>query len=179
MSFWKLEESRLVQVRSNVSVANAESVIVNSDAVPSGKVWVVTGFGYMPDAAETQVITIEKYSTSSGIYCAVLNPVSLALNPAHATFIEQGMEYFLFPNEQIVVRRGGHTVGSIMQAWMQIIEIDQPLYTYEEPQEVKRQKIALSSIRRVMGGGGRPGSMVGSAGRGGSGGGSRGGAEPV
>jgi len=81
----------------------------------------------------------------------IFNPVSLNLNPAYATFIEQGMEYLLFPGEYIVARRVTHTAGSRMMAKIQIIEIDQPLYTYNEPQVVKRQVRALSTIRSMIG----------------------------
>lgn len=175
MAFWKLEEARLVQVRSNASAADAEYVVVGTPGVPEGKVWIVTGFGYYPSVAETQTIQIEKVGRSGNNF-AVLNPVSLALNPACATFIEQGMEYTLFPGEYIRVRRGGHTAGSNMVCYMQLVEIDLPIYTYDEPQEVKRQSRALSSIRSRLAaassrGGTAPGSAPGSpvGGRGGGG----------
>jgi len=150
-ALWKLEESRLVQSRNISSAANAEILGFGSYPVPLGKIWVVLGFAYAPSVAETQ--TISFYKTNGVISFGLLNPISVALNPHLATFIEQGMEYTLYPGEYIICLRGGHTAGSTMAAYMQFVEIDQPLYTYEEPQLVKRQQRALSSIRTALGGG--------------------------
>lgn len=155
---YKLEETRLVQERSNASAVNADSVLLGYPGVPAGKLWVVLACSYMPDVAETQVITFQKLN-ATGTAFSLLNPVSLALNPARATFIEQGMEYLLLPTEYIRIYRGAHTAGSSMSAYMQIVEIDQPLYTYDEPQVVKRQEKAVSSIRQRLGGG--RGSLIG------------------
>lgn len=151
---WNLAEARLVQQRFTASAANGETITFS--AVPAGKIWCVIGFGYYPDVAETQTIAISKV-TATGVLLGILNPVALNLNPARATFIEQGMEYFLLPGEYIRVDRLAHTVGSIMNAYVQFIEIDLPLYTYDEPQIVKRQDRALSSIRQRLGGGMAPG----------------------
>lgn len=170
-AFWKLEESRLVQQRGVSSAVNAD--LVDAATVPAGKIWVVTGAGYMPDAAETQIISFYKMGASGSAFC-IFNPLSIALNPAMATFIEQGMEYTLFPGEYLRVRRAAHTAGSTMGFSFQFIEIDQPLYTYEEPQIIKRQARALSSIRTALGGGGGRGSSPPVGGRGGRGGGSSG-----
>jgi len=149
---WRLEESRLVQERSAASAADAD-VLTMTGVVPAGRLWVITGVAYIPDVAETQVISFYKV-TSSGAPISLLNPISLALNPARATFIEQGMEYLLFPGEYLQVRRQAHTAGSVMSTTVQIIEIDQPLYTYDEPQVVRRQQRAISSMRSALGGGG-------------------------
>ena len=150
---WKLEEARLVQYRIAVSAANADLLQVTSGC-PDGKVWIVTGFGYQPSVAETQVIAFEKTSSKGNF--ALLNPLSMTLNPAFATFIEQGLECMLLPGEAIITRRGNHTAASTMSVLMQFIEIDLPLYTYEDPLIVKRQARALSSLRSRMGGGGSP-----------------------
>jgi hypothetical protein len=152
-------------------------VTVGYPGPPAGKIWIVTGFGYLPSVAETQIISMEKIC-GSGSGFALLNPVSLALYPAKATFVEQGMEYTLFPNEYITVRRGTHTAGSSMTGVMQMVEIDQPLYTYDEPQVVKRQQRAVSSIRTALGGAAGRGSGAGTAPTGGRPGGG-GGALPV
>lgn len=150
---WKLEESRLVQQRTATSAANADSLNLGNPGVPAGKLWVVNAVGYYPSVAETQVISFEKYNGNFGSYFGLLNPVSMNLNPAQGTFIEQGMEYLLFPSEYLLIRRVTHTAGSSMTAYMQFIEIDQPLYTYDEPQIVQRQARAISSIRTRLGGG--------------------------
>jgi len=162
MSFWKLEDSRLVQIRSAVSAANDLVLAVGGPGVPQGKIWVITGFGYRPSVAETQVVSFEKYNTPLNMFFAINNPVSMNLNPAWASFIEQGMEYMLFPGEYIICRRVAATAASTISANMQFIEIDQPLYTYEEPQIVHKQKRALSTIRSMMGGGSGGGSGPGS-----------------
>jgi len=148
---WNLSESRLVQVKAATSAANAESLGVGYPGPPDGKIWVVTACGYKPSVQETEVVEFHKTDGATGYYFALLNPVSLNLNPALATFIEQGMEYLLFPHEYICVKRAGHTEGSTMEAHFQFIEIDQPLYTYDEPQVVKRQMRAISSIRQAIG----------------------------
>lgn len=160
--FWKLEEARLVQERSSGSAADADTMTL-LPVVPAGKVYVILGMGYIPSVAETQVISFYKVTPAGSPLC-LLNPVSLALNPARATFLEQGMELFLLPGEYILVRRGTHTAGSSMSATMQFIEIDLPLYTYDEPQVVKRQARAISTLRSRLGGGtGGPGISPGSS----------------
>lgn len=166
-----LAEVRLVQERLVTSAANAEQL--NLTPVPAGKVWIITGAGYSPDVSETRVINWEKITASGATY-GLLNPISQALFPARSTFIEQGMLVYLFPGEYIVCRRDDHTLGSVMNIWLQFVEIDLPLYHYEEPQVVLRQTKAISTIRQQLGGGaGRgslgPGPSPGSRGSGGSG----------
>jgi hypothetical protein len=162
--FWKPEESRLIQSRTVVTAANADVLGFNGFPVPLGKIWVVIAFGYYPSVAETQVINFVKSNAGGQLY-GLLNPGSMALNPAIGTFIEQGMEYNLFPSEFIAIYRGTHTAGSTMNATMEFIEVDQPLYTYDEPQVVKRQVKARGDFfRRIgagpAGGGGGGGPMV-------------------
>ena len=161
--FWKLEEARYVQERSNTSAADSEFIVLGFPGVPRGKIWIVIAAMYRPSVAETQNCSWTKW-TASGPF-ALLNPISVALNPQTFTFLEQGMECILFPGEYLVVRRASHTAGSSMSASMQFIEIDLPLYSYEEPQIVKRHVSALSSIRtRLAGGRGGGGGTVPSEG---------------
>lgn len=150
---WRLEEARLVQNRTSVSAANADSI--GMAAVPAGKVWCVLACSYYPSATETQVVSFQKVWPGIGVY-GLLNPVSMALIGAGAgavaTPIEQGMELFLLPGEYIQATRATHTAGSTMTINIQFVEIDMPLYTYDEPQEVKRNQRGISSImRRVAG----------------------------
>jgi uncharacterized membrane protein YgcG len=148
---YKLEETRLVQERTNTSAANDEQLTIGDPGPPEGKLWIVIAAGYMPSVAETQTICWLK-STRPGTTLSVLNPISMLLNPGRSTCIEQGMEYMLLPKEFFIVRRAAHTAASTMTAYIQFIEIDQPLYTYEEPQVVKRQHRALSTLRTALGG---------------------------
>lgn len=174
MSFYKLEESRLIQYRSGTSAANALNYSFSYDPCPTGKCRVVTALGYIPSVAETQIVSVDKVNATAGMGFGILNPVSLNLNPAYATFIEQGMEYILFPADYLVVRRVAATAGSTMSVYIQFVEIDQPLYTYDEPHVVQKQKRVLSSVlrARIGGGGGRsgPGGSPGPIGHGGGGG---------
>lgn len=149
---WQLHEARLVQIRSITSGAGDVLISFANSPVPAGKVWCVIGVGYKPSVAETKVIAFERI-TASAYGVALLNPISLPLNPATATCIEQGMEFFLLPSEYILARRDSATAGSTMSLTMEFVEIDLPLYTYDEPQIVKRQDRALSSIRNRLGGG--------------------------
>lgn len=152
MVAWNLAEAKFVQERLAISAANDESLTAGY-SVPQGKCWVIIGFAYRPSVGETQVISMAKVTAGGNAY-SVLNPVSLALSSTIvATFIEQGMEYLLLPGETLRVVRGSHTVGSTMSFLAQIIEIDLPLYTYDEPQVVKRQDRALSSVRARLGAG--------------------------
>ena len=150
--FWKLEEARYVQERSSTTGANGENLGLGAPGVPRGKIWIVIAATYMPSVAETQNCSWSK-STKSGATLALINPISVALYPQRFTFLEQGMECILFPGEYLVVRRASHTAGSSMSASMQFNEIDLPLYSYEEPQIVKRPVSALSSIRTRLAGG--------------------------
>lgn len=154
---WNLSEIRLVQNRAAVSAANALFLMIGG-GVPAGKLWVITAFAYFPSVNETQIIGIGKYNGNNAVEYPVLNPVSLVLVPHYATFLEQGQEFILFPSEQIIVRRGGATAGSTMNANLQFIETDLPLYEYIEPQEVKRIGQLRSSIMRRVGGGAVAGS---------------------
>jgi hypothetical protein len=149
---YKLEELRLVQERSGSSALNGLYCQVGT-GVPEGKLWIVLSAGYMPDAAETQVISFQIINLKTSSVFSVLNPVSMNLNPAKATFIEQGMEYMLLPGDIVQARRVANTAGSTMTSFIRFIEIDLPLYTYDEPQVVRRQQRAISSIRSAMGGG--------------------------
>lgn len=151
---YRLEETRLRQVRTNTSAADSHTVALSGAPVPEGKVWIIHSASYYPSAAETQTIAAAKYVPGLG-YAGILNPVSLALDNsigAVATFIEQGMEYFLFPGEYIIWTRAAHTAGSTMICNIQFTEIDLPLYLYDDPQSVRRQERALSSIRQRLGG---------------------------
>lgn len=153
MILWPLCEARLIQYREATSAANANNVVVGSPGPPDGKVWVILEGGYYPSVAETQQVSWLKYDGSKNY--VITNPVSHALDPAVPTVhgpVEQGMEVALFPGEYIRVSRGDHTAGSTMIAYIKFVEIDLPLYTYDEPQVVKRQSRALSSIRAAVGG---------------------------
>lgn len=177
--FWNLAEARNVQERVSTSAADAENLALGFPGVPAGKVWCVLSASYMPTVNEAQLCGWTK-ATRSGATAALLNPITLTLNPHRFTFLEQGMELLLFPGEYLGVRRGGHTAGSSMTAFMQFIEIDLPLYTYDEPQIVKRHVSALSSIRtRIAGGGGAAGGGGVVPPGGGPGGGGGGGPLPV
>lgn len=167
---WPLTEARLVQERTSSSAANADTLSL-TPACPTNRVQIITACAYIPDVNEAQTISFYKVS-SSGAPLTLLNPISMTLNPARATFIEQGMEVFLLPGEYVLVRRGGHTAGSTMSATIQFIEIDLPIYTYDEPQVVNRQQRVLSALRTRLGGGaaGRSGGVEGPRGGGGGGG---------
>ena len=144
-------EIRLVQRVIYTSAANADNL--SSGIVPDGKIWTIIGLGYSPSVAETQTINIQKYERAGG-YLSLLNPVSLALNPAVAG-IDYGLTVQLYPGEFIRVLRGTHTAGSTMSFVMQFIETDLPLYDYIEPQAAARVKRFASSIaQRVSGGSG-------------------------
>lgn len=149
---WPLCEARQAQWRYNTSAVAALSV-GTAAIVPAGKVWCVFGVGYIPSVAETKIISFEKINANAGIGVGLLNPVSMLLNPASATCIEQGMELFLLPGEYIQARRDSATAGSTMTIYMEFVEIDLPLYVYDEPQVVKRQERAISSVRQRLGGG--------------------------
>lgn len=173
---YKLEETRLVQWRTQVSAANSEELNLGYPGVPQGKIWIVLGITYMPSVNEAQLVSFEKYT--NGGYIVLLNPLTITLNPLSASFLEQGMEYMLLPGEYVRCRRANHTAASTMSGTIQFIEIDQPLYTYEEPQIVRRQQRALSSIRTALGGGAGRGSGGGER-PGSGGGGGRGRGLPV
>jgi hypothetical protein len=161
---YNLGDIRLIQER--ISTSAADALVVNSATCPEGKIWTITAFGYRPSANEARLISFQKV-TKSGNAVAVFNPLSMTLNPAWATFIEQGLIYQLFPGEYIVCRRDVATAGSTMTCLMQLVESDLPLYTYEEPQIIKRQARAISSMRsriagsisRRGGGGEAPGAL--------------------
>lgn len=173
---YKLEETRLRQVDSVTSAANADYVGM-SRYCPENKVWIVHKVGYTPSTTETQTVCFIVFDAIRSLRYGILNPISLTIGTAmtqQATCIEQGMELVLFPGENIYVTRGNHTAASTMTLSVQFTEIDLPLYTYEEPQVVKRQQRAISAIRSSMGGGfGGRGGGGGEAGGATGGGGSR------
>jgi hypothetical protein len=107
--------------------------------------------GYHPSVAETQVVGWMKLDNNNYRY-QLVNPASMALSPTIQafTFIEQGMECMLFPGDYIYARRNAATGGSTMTLYLEYVEIDLPLYVYEEPQVVKRTHQALSSIRQSL-----------------------------
>lgn len=147
-----LSDIRLSQIRSNLSAANALVVTLGYSGPAEGKLWTVTGIGYKPSVAETQVVSFEKYSAKYGATFALLNPIEMNLNPAYGTCIEQGQVLQLFPGDYINVRRVAATAGSTMAVYIELIETDLPLYEYTEPQMVKRNTIARGTILRRIGG---------------------------
>lgn len=164
-------DARLVQERTATSAADALALQINAAVVPAGKIWVVIGVSYRPSVAETQVVGFDKV-TAAGNNMALLNPVSMNLNPCFATCISEGMLLYLLPGEYIVVRRVAATGGSTMVGRMQFVEYDMPLYDYIEPQAAARvvrvgQKLAerVSSLARGGGGGGGGGGVPGGRGR--------------
>lgn len=172
IGYWDLKEARFLQFAYEVSPADATDITLGSHICPPEKARIFLNVGYMPTAAETRVIAFSKM-TKFGQELPLINPFSAALNPALATFLEQGNEEIFFPGEYLIVRRDDHTAGSQMKLWAQFVEIDLPLYTYEEPQRVRRAALALSSVRQAMGivggsrGGGAPvaGPVSGGGGR--------------
>lgn len=172
MSLFDASELRLVQLRTNTSAANALYLDCGYPGCPRGKIWTLIGTALQPSVAETQVFSFGKTNGTNSF--PILNPVSLNLNPAYATCIEQGMEVYLLPGEYLYARRVAATAGSTITLTMQFVESDMPLYMYEEPQIVLRQKRAISTIRQRLGGGGvvgggGPGSSPGRPGGGGGG----------
>lgn len=153
MEFGDLQEFRFVQESYNESAVDGLQLNLGYPGPPANKIWVVLGMDYHPDAAETRIINIVK-TTKTTARMGLLNPISLALNPAVATFIEQGMNYVLLPGEYVTIIRDDHTAGSKMLGTLQYVEYDLPLYTYDEPQIVRRQERALSSVRSRIGSGG-------------------------
>lgn len=167
MDLFDASELRLVQQRSSgPTAANALYIDCGYPGVPQGKIWTVIGVYYIPSVAETQVVSFGKYNGVQ--YFPLLNPLSMNLNPTGATCIEQGMIFYLLPGEFLYARRVAATAGSTLSMSMQFIESDMPLYHYEEPQIVLRQKRAIGSIRQQLGGGlasgGGGGSMPGTTG---------------
>lgn len=152
---YKLEEVRLVQLRTVSSAADAH--LLTGPSVPAGKIWIVHSVYYAPSVAETQNVCFHKgLGPPSNYYMPIFNPLSLALDGATwqmATPLEQGMEIMLLPGEFLSVSRAAHTAGSTMTLSFQFTEIDLPLYTYDDPQTVKRQERAIASIRTRLGGG--------------------------
>lgn len=168
---FNIGEYRFVQWRTNNSAANALNVSTYYP-VPENKIWTVIAIGYKPSVAETKIISAVKVDSGSREY-ALLNPVSLALVPASATFLDAGSYIELLPGETVKFLRDSATAGSTMGVYFQFVEWDMPLYDYTEPQEAKRiRKNALGLFERpgVFGGGFSGGGAGGGRGTGGAGG---------
>lgn len=164
-------EYRLVQERLVTSAADALTVI--TPTVPQGKIWTIIGVGYRPSAAETRTINFSKFTPSTAEF-ALMNNLSLALNPFWATPLELGAYLDLLPGEYIQVRRDVATAGSQMNIRIQFVEWDLPLYDYTEPQAAARIKRFGTLISNKLasgprggggGGGGRPAGFRGAPAR--------------
>lgn len=143
---YQLEEVRLVQFKAYQSAANDDTLVTG--IVPENRIWTITALAYSPSVAETRLISIEKRGRD-GVYYAVQNPVQLALNPA-VFGMDYGISIHLFPNELLRIRRSDHTLGSVMNLNIQIIESDLPLYSYVEPQAALREKKLGTFLKERM-----------------------------
>lgn len=171
---YSLAESRFIQHINGVSALNAHIALIGP--VPAGKIWTILCAIGQCSADDTQDYWFGVY-VSSVVNYSVTHPEEHAFDVSEANWIpmlREGMEIKLFPGEYLSFNRDGHVAGSTISIFARIIESDLPLFTYEEPQIVKRQKVALSTIKSLMSGGGSrgsgPGSSPGSIPRGGGGG---------
>lgn len=155
-------ELRLVQERNATSAADALTLLLGYPGPLEGKLWTILGLGYQPSVNESRIITMEKVTRTNNVV-ALMNPITLDLNPRYATCMDSIPEITLLPFEHIRIRRSVAAAGSTMVGYIQLIESDLPLYSYTEPQEALRQKQAGSMLRKMVsrGGGGPGGGGVG------------------
>jgi len=150
---YNLGEGRFLQHRNNTSGVNSHLVTIGP--VPAGKIWTVLSAVGAPSVDESQEVWFVIYIAGMALY-GITAPVTHTFDVSEANWIpclREGMEIKLFPGESLGFCRAGHTVGSTISLNARLIETDLPLYTYEEPQVIKRQAQALSTLRQVVGGG--------------------------
>lgn len=154
---YELQEGRYLQYRSATSAANGLAIGIGP--VPAGKIWTILAGYATCTVAETQIYWWALLDPSATYYYPVVRPVSFAVAPAvgqHFPLLTEGMELKVFAGEYIYAMRAAATAGSTLTAVYRIIETDLPLYTYLEPQEVKRLKNiasqALHGMQRSGGG---------------------------
>ena len=147
---YDLHESRLVQQNNSGSAADA--LLVDSAAVPAGKVWTIIRADVKPSAAETQVYCFQVFS-ATGLGYTVTLPMSVALGIAYGLpLLEQGNEMKLFPGDRLRARRAAATAGSNIVIYYEYIETDLPYYSYVEPlNKVVKAKIQHGSAFRSSG----------------------------
>ncbi len=150
------EEGRFIQVKYATSAVDA--LLVPIGPVPAGKIWTVLEAFLSNSCAaggENQYVWFA-VSPDGVLYYPVTTPeqhVVDASNGQYLPMLREGMELRLWPGEYLAARRGDHTAGSTIIIYARIIESDMPLYTYDDPQTVLRQRKAISSVRTRLGGG--------------------------
>lgn len=172
---YEIAEGRYLNETSNVSAANGLSITVGP--VPANKVWTIRVARCNCDVAETQVYWFAILTRASVNY-PITVPQSVTITPAAQRYypaLTEGMEIKLFPGDHLVAHRAAATAGSVISINVCYYETDLPLYVYDEPQIVKRQKRGVSQLKSVVGGGiSGPRGEGGAEGGGGEGGGGRG-----
>ena len=148
---YHLSEARLAQSLTRTSAADALNISL--PAVPTGKFWNIIAAGLYPSVAETRLFFFERISAAAWPF-PLTPPISYALDTViRLGLLSEGTELVLLPGESLGARRSVATAGSGITIYAQFIESDLPLYTYDEPQIVKRQARSISSLRSRLGGG--------------------------
>lgn len=148
---YALQDGRYIMLVTGSSAV--AGLTAQTAAVPAGKVWTVIGCNGICSVAETRTVGYSMI-TAGGNIIMLTQPVSFAyLNSAYLGFplTREGMEVKLWPGDSIVYCRDAATAGSTITVYARVIETDLPLYTYDEPQVVKRQKQGISQLRQVIG----------------------------
>jgi len=150
---YSLTESRFILHKYAVSVANDHINLIGP--VPKGKIWSILSAIGMTSADDTQDYWFGIYVTGVINY-SITRPEQHIFDVSEANWLpllREGMEIKLFPGEYLSFSRDGHVAGSTISMWARIIETDMPLYVYDEPQIVRRQAAAASTLRTMLGGG--------------------------
>lgn len=151
-----IQEARFIQVLFATSAAGA--LVQAIGPVPAGKIWTVLqafATNSVGAGGETKYYWFA-VSGDGSIYYPVTRPVSQVVDSTVAQYfpmLQEGLELKLWPHDYLAVRRDSATAGSTLSIYARIIETDMPLYTYDEPQIVKRMTQARSSVLQRMGGG--------------------------
>jgi hypothetical protein len=151
MDGYEIHDGRFIQTRLQTSAADA--VVVNSAAVPAGKVWTVLMGLYVPSVGETRTV-FWSIVTSSGQVYPIRVPVSIALSATLPyPLLTEGLELKLWPGDIVRMTRDVATAGSSMTSSIRLIETDLPFYSYEDPQQkIIRKMVQRRSAPDVAGG---------------------------
>src|SRR5512137_2996132 len=164
----RLDEHKWLQTKTASSAADA--LLVQTDAVPAGKIWNVLALSYFASANETRNVRWGRVTRENGFLCggaAAQRAVGPA--PIETGFIDPCDTVVLYPGQRLRVYRDVATAGSTMTIDYILIESDAPYAQYVDPLRSVTRKPRRSLIPRAYGGGGGGESGGGGEGSAGSG----------
>lgn len=145
----------LAEVRNAIDLyggSAADALMVNLSPVPDGKFWIVLNSCVFASVSETRTIWASVITKTANAY-PILAPVSATINFSGRFYpvLEQGFELVMFPGDFLRAYRDAATAGSSIYLAARYVELDLPLYHYDDPQRRNRMRRSAADFVEEIG----------------------------